>query len=72
MTALEPAGLPRAIAERWNREFSKVLNLSEMRDKLASMGFSVVATSAEETGARLKRDIQLVGKIIAGAGITPE
>jgi tripartite-type tricarboxylate transporter receptor subunit TctC len=67
-----PAGLPQTITERWNREFSKVLNLSEMRDKLASMGFSVVATCAEETGARLKRDIQLVGKIITGAGITPE
>jgi tripartite-type tricarboxylate transporter receptor subunit TctC len=64
-----PAAMPPGVVNRLNSEMVKALNVPEVREKLASMGMSVVGSSPAETGARLKRDIALVAKIIKTAGI---
>lgn len=67
-----PAAVPQPVVARLNSDTVRALNVPEVRDKLASMGMSVVGASPEETGARLKRDIALSARIIKAAGIQPE
>ncbi len=64
--------MAQAVVARLNSDVVRALNVPEVRDKLASMGMSVVGASPEETGARLKRDIALSARIIKAAGIRSE
>jgi tripartite-type tricarboxylate transporter receptor subunit TctC len=64
-----PAGTPREIVTRLNRELGRVMQSAETRSKLSSMGFEVLAASPEDYAARLRRDRERYGVIIREAGI---
>lgn len=67
-----PAGVPQPVVERLHAETVKALKLPEIRDKYASMGFAVLGNTPEEAGAKLRRDIEVIGKIVKAAGLKPE
>lgn len=69
---LAPAGTPRNIIDRYNREIVKILNTSDVRDRLRDMEFEVVATSPEQFGAWIRAEIPRWGKVIKATGAKAE
>jgi tripartite-type tricarboxylate transporter receptor subunit TctC len=65
------AGVAQPIIARLNAEIVKILAPAEVRAKLDEIGFTVIASTPEEFAARVKRDIELVGRIVKTAGIQP-
>lgn len=66
---LAPAGTPRAILERLNREIVAVLRLPEVRQQLVAQGVETVASSIDEFAAIMKNDAARLGKLIRERGI---
>ena len=69
---LAPKATPREIVQRLNREFSAVLALPEIRQRLNDTGFEIVASSPEAFEERIRADLDLYGKVAREAGIKPE
>jgi tripartite-type tricarboxylate transporter receptor subunit TctC len=70
--AMVPAGTPQAIVGQLNAEIARVLNAPDVKDKLASQGADVVASSPQEFLAFLKEEMSKYDKVVRGAGIKPE
>ena len=65
---LAPAKLPRPIVDRLNKEVSRILETSDVRDKIVAMG-GVVKTSSPEVFQKLIRDeIVTRRKVFTAAG----
>ena len=67
-----PAGTPPAAVERLSAEFNKALALSDVKDKLASLGVDPVGGTSEAFTHFVRGDIERWSKIIAAAGVKPE
>ena len=65
---LAPARTPPAIVERLHREFVKILQTPEIRDRLTSEGAEPVGNTPAEFTAFLKTDIARWAKVIKAAG----
>lgn len=68
---LGPANLPPAIQKRISSDTIRALNLPDTRQKLDAQGLDVIASTPEEFAAQIRRQTELVGKIVKGAGIQP-
>ena len=64
-----PAGTPRPVIDRLNRELVRVMALPDVKARLAQMGFVGATLSPEETAALMKADIQRMGDVIRRAGV---
>jgi tripartite-type tricarboxylate transporter receptor subunit TctC len=64
-----PAKLPSAITTRLNGEMNAVLQLADVRERLAAMGSTVTGGTAAQAAARIRADLAKYGKLIAEAGI---
>jgi tripartite-type tricarboxylate transporter receptor subunit TctC len=69
---LVPAGTPRTIVERLNRELARILTEPEVRDALGSRGMQIAAGSPEAYGQYLRHEFKLFGDIIRKANIRIE
>jgi tripartite-type tricarboxylate transporter receptor subunit TctC len=67
-----PAGTPEPVIRRLQQEFSRVLNLKEVRDEAASLATEVGGESVEEFSAFVKNEIAKWGRLIKEAGIKAE
>lgn len=65
---LAPAGTPKNIIDRYNKEIVKILHMPEVRDKLKEMEFEVVASSPEEFKSWIQSEIPRWGKVIKETG----
>jgi tripartite-type tricarboxylate transporter receptor subunit TctC len=65
---LAPARTPPVIIERLHREFLKILQTPEIRDRLTSEGAEPVGNTPAEFTAFLKTDIARWAKVIKAAG----
>jgi tripartite-type tricarboxylate transporter receptor subunit TctC len=68
---LAPANLPPVILRRVSADTIKALNLPETRQRLDAQGLDVVASTPEEFAAQIRRQSDLVGRIVKAAGIEP-
>jgi tripartite-type tricarboxylate transporter receptor subunit TctC len=59
-----PAGTPKEIVDRLNREIIRVLALPSVEERLAAIGFSVATTSPEEFQAQIKSEFERWAKVI--------
>ena len=66
-----PAGLSQPLLRRVHAEAVKAIQRPEGRSKLEQMGFDPVANSPEQFAAMIKRDLELVGRVVKAAGIQP-
>jgi tripartite-type tricarboxylate transporter receptor subunit TctC len=66
---LVPAGTSRAIVTRLHADIAKVLGEPEAKERVAGLGFEVVASSPEQFAAQIKAEIEKWGKVIKAAGI---
>src|SRR5262245_3754136 len=67
-----PAATPREIVGRLNAEILKALQSPDVREKLIGVGAVASASSPEELGAYLKKEIEKFGKIVRATGLKIE
>jgi len=67
--AVVPAKTPREIIVKLNQEMLKALAAPEVRERLASLGADIVASSPEESAAIFKADLAKYTKVAKEAGI---
>ena len=63
-------GMPRAIITRWNAEINKILQLPEVKERMASSGLDIVGGTPEHLRAVLTTDIIKWQKVVKAANIT--
>ena len=64
-----PAGTPRDIVTRLHQEITKILQLSEVKDRLASEGAEVVGNSPEQYMAIIRSDVEKWARVVRSSGI---
>jgi tripartite-type tricarboxylate transporter receptor subunit TctC len=67
-----PAGMPAALVQRLNREIVASLQIADVRQKLTGEGAEIIASSPDEFGAFIKRDVEKWRKVVAAARISAE
>jgi tripartite-type tricarboxylate transporter receptor subunit TctC len=67
-----PAGTPKEIVTLLNREIVKIVALPDMAERLATLGYEPVASSADECAAQFRMEMAKWAKVIRAAGIKPE
>jgi len=68
---LVPAGTPKEIIDKLNREIARIVVLPEVRQRLATIGYTAVGNHPDEFAARMKREVARWAKVIREAGIKP-
>ena len=64
---MAPSGIPREIVERLNVEINRIVQLPEVKNKLAALGAEPMNGSPQETRAFLNREIAKWAKVIKNA-----
>ncbi|MBI3938796.1 MAG: tripartite tricarboxylate transporter substrate binding protein [Betaproteobacteria bacterium] len=65
---LVPAGAPKTIVTRHNRELLRILRLPEVKEKLAGQGFELVGSTPERFADYIKAEIRKWAKVIEASG----
>ncbi len=66
---LAPAGTPRHILNQISREVARILDLSDVKDRLQSIGFHIATSTPEEHDRILRAQIESIAKVIRAAGL---
>jgi tripartite-type tricarboxylate transporter receptor subunit TctC len=66
---LAPKGTPADVVDRLHKAMAQIANQPDFRDKLASVGMSVVQETPREFAAYMKNDVERWKKIIEAADI---
>ena len=69
---LAPTGTPAAIIEKLNGELARILNSSDMKEKLPVQGAEARANSPEVFGGFISKEKERWAKVVKGAGIKIE
>jgi tripartite-type tricarboxylate transporter receptor subunit TctC len=69
---LVPAGTPAEIISVLHRESARILAQPDMKERLAALGYDLVASTPEEFGTRIKVEIEMWAKVIRAANIKPQ
>jgi tripartite-type tricarboxylate transporter receptor subunit TctC len=71
--ALAPAGVPKEIIARLNSELVKILNMPDIKERLASVGIDdPVENTPEQMDAYIRAELPKWAKIVKAAGIKPQ
>ncbi len=69
---LAPAGTPKEIVDRMHREVMKLMQLPDVKDRMATLGFDIVADSQQDFARTVNEEIAKWGKAIRAAKIRVE
>jgi tripartite-type tricarboxylate transporter receptor subunit TctC len=69
---LVPASTPGEIIEVLYRTSSKILAQPDMQERLAALGYDLVASTPEEFATRITAEIEMWAKVIRAANIKPQ
>ena len=64
-----PAGTPRAVITRLNREINRVLGAPDVKDLFFRLGMETVGGPPEQLAQKVRAEMERMGKIIRAAGI---
>ena len=67
-----PAGTPKEIVERWQREVARIVASPEINQRLTQLGFVPVANTPDAFGERLKVEFEKWGKVVRDAKLRIE
>ena len=67
--AYAPAGTPRPIVERLQRELAAVLQLPEVREKMIAQGQTPIGNTPDQFAAAQRGDVEKWGALIRGFGL---
>ena len=63
-----PAGTPRAIVEKLNRDIDRVLKLPDVKERLAVLAFEYTANTPQQFAEYVKREVTKWGKVVKDSG----
>jgi tripartite-type tricarboxylate transporter receptor subunit TctC len=66
---LAPAGTPRPIVERLNRELGKIMHSPELKKRIEALATDPVTSTPEEFADLIKREIAKWGEVVREAGV---
>ena len=66
---LVPAGTPKAVVDRITGEMARILAQPDIRERIAGLGFDVIASTPGEFAAQIKVEVEKWGKVIRSAGM---
>jgi tripartite-type tricarboxylate transporter receptor subunit TctC len=66
---LVPAGTPKPIAAKITSEMLRILGQQDVRERIAGLGFDVIASTPEQLAAQIKLEVAKWGKVIRSAGM---
>jgi tripartite-type tricarboxylate transporter receptor subunit TctC len=66
---LAPAGTPRPVVDRLYREFNKILDTRDLREKLVAEGSDPIGNSPREFGEYIKSELARWARVIEHARI---
>ena len=69
---LGPKALPRDVVARWNSEVNRILQMNDVRERLASDGMVAAGGPPERVAEVLKRDVAKWQRVVKTAGIKTE
>jgi tripartite-type tricarboxylate transporter receptor subunit TctC len=72
LALVAPAGTPPAIVQKVSEDSAKVLKTESIAKKLAGVGLVVTANPPAELAQTIREGLDVRGKLIKAAGITPE
>ena len=67
-----PAGTPKAVVTRLNREFVAMLNTAEMKKQMLLLGAEPRPQRPEETSEFIRLEVDKWAKVIKAANVKPE
>ena len=67
-----PKGLPQDIAARWNSEVNRILQLPDVKERMAGLGLEPAGGSPERLRKLVKREIAKWQKVVKMANIKAE
>lgn len=67
---LVPAGTPKPALSKLHAEIVRIVNLPEIRDRLAAEGATVIGSTPEQFAAFLKDEMAKAARIVKAAGMT--
>jgi tripartite-type tricarboxylate transporter receptor subunit TctC len=66
---LLPAGTPKAIVTKIHGDIVRLLAQPDVKERVAGLGFDIVANTPEQFAAQIRTEIDKWGKVIRAAGI---
>ena len=69
---LVPAGTPPAIAKRLHADATKIMQMPDVRERITSIGFDIVAGTPAELAAQIRAEVAKWSKVVKDAGIKVE
>jgi tripartite-type tricarboxylate transporter receptor subunit TctC len=69
---LAPAGMPADRVTKLQQEIARILETSEVKERLAQQGAEPIGSTPDEFDAFLKSEIAKWAKVVQDAGIRPE
>jgi tripartite-type tricarboxylate transporter receptor subunit TctC len=69
---MAPAGTPREVIDKVQRDSAAVLNAAEFRESFAKQGMAPVANTPEELGAAIRAEAKVWEKVIRERGLAPK
>jgi tripartite-type tricarboxylate transporter receptor subunit TctC len=67
-----PAAMPAPLIARLHDEIVRILKTEAVKDKLASLGFAITATTAAELARAVNAGLEVRGQLMKSSGIQPE
>jgi tripartite-type tricarboxylate transporter receptor subunit TctC len=67
-----PAGMPKDVVERLNREVNAILGRPELRARLQALGIEATPSTPDELAAFTREQLQIYQRLITEFGIQPE
>ena len=68
---LAPAGTPRAVIQRINKEMARILALPDVKERTQAIGYVIDPSTPEEHNKILRAQIQALSKLVQDAGLRP-
>ena len=66
---LGPKGIPRPIVMQWNTEVNRILQLPDVKERLAAGGLEPAGGTPEDFAKVLKRDVERWASVVKQAGV---
>ena len=69
---LAPAGTSEPIVQRLYKESAAILARPEVKERIAGLGYEILASSPRELAAQIKAEVEKWRRVVRAAGIKVE
>jgi tripartite-type tricarboxylate transporter receptor subunit TctC len=66
---LAPAGLDPAIVRKLNREILDILASADVKERIKTLGYDLIASTPEEFGAQVRNDVARWSEVVRRANV---